>query len=97
MACRSEEALADLRRLNGGIFKKSAILQFHRNVLGAVDMELPVGAGSWKGLLKNDRIQSRKRRLIACAIQLFQQLGGINAIICGFSQFLLASVFIDLL
>jgi MFS family permease len=81
---RPEEALAVLRRLKGGTMEDSAIVQLHRDIVRTVALEISVGAGSWKDLLKNDRIQSQRRLLIACGIQIFQQLGGINAVICGY-------------
>ncbi|KAG9751853.1 general substrate transporter, partial [Aureobasidium melanogenum] len=46
-----------------------------------VAIEKSIGAGTWGDLLKSDSIQSRRRFLIACSIQAFQQLGGINALI----------------
>jgi hypothetical protein len=57
----------------------------HSVIVQTVAVEASIGAGSWKDLLKNDRIKSQRRLLIACAIQSFQQLGGINAVICKFS------------
>lgn len=54
----------------------------HGHIMETVAFEASIGAGSWKDLLKEDEIKSRRRFLIACAIQSFQQLGGINAIIC---------------
>ena len=79
---RPDEALNVLRRLKGGILDDSAILQLHQDIVRTVAVETAIGAGSWKDLLTNDRIQSQRRFLIACGIQIFQQLGGINAIIC---------------
>ncbi|GKT71845.1 sugar transporter stl1 [Colletotrichum tofieldiae] len=46
-----------------------------------VSYESAVSASSWRDIFVQDRIKSQKRFLIACAIQGFQQLGGINAII----------------
>jgi hypothetical protein len=60
---------------------ESDVLALHEDILRTVAVEKAVGAGSWKDLLKNDKIQSQRRFLIACGIQIFQQLGGINAII----------------
>jgi hypothetical protein len=60
---------------------EASILALHEDILRTVSVEKAIGAGSWKDLLKNDKIQSQRRFLIACAIQIFQQLGGINAII----------------
>jgi hypothetical protein len=76
-----DEALDVLRRLNHGKIPDSDILALHEDIIRTVAVEKAIGAGSWKDLLKNDKIQSQRRFLIACAIQIFQQLGGINAII----------------
>lgn len=53
----------------------------HKSIVTTSELEKSLGAGSWKDLLRNDSIQSQRRFLIACAIQAFQQLGGINALI----------------
>ncbi|KAL6245174.1 hypothetical protein RBB50_007949 [Rhinocladiella similis] len=53
----------------------------HADILQTVEVEKSLGTGKWKDLIKNDSIQSRRRFLIACGIQAFQQLGGINAVI----------------
>ena len=79
---RPEESLVILRRLKGHSLDDAAILRLHQDILHAVVLETSLGAGSWKHLLRSDRIKSRRRLLIACGIQAFQQLGGINAIIC---------------
>ncbi|CAG8887295.1 unnamed protein product [Penicillium egyptiacum] len=76
-----DEALDVLRRLNHGKMPDSDILALHEDILRTFSVEKEIGAGSWKDLLKNDKIQSQRRFFIACAIQIFQQLGGINAII----------------
>jgi MFS family permease len=79
---RPEESLEVLKRLKGGILDDAAIHTMHEDILRTVAFETSIGAGRWSDLLKNDKIQSQKRFLIACGIQAFQQLGGINAIIC---------------
>ena len=56
-------------------------MTLHNDIVRAVEEEAAMNAGSWRMLLRADRIHSRRRLLIACAIQTFQQLGGINAII----------------
>jgi sugar porter (SP) family MFS transporter len=76
-----EKALEVLKRLKGNKMDEDSIQQMHEDIVRTVAMEASIGAGSWKDLLKNDRIQSQRRFLIACGIQIFQQLGGINAII----------------
>lgn len=77
-----DESLAVLRRLRAHQLDNAAILHLHGDILRAVAEEQAIGSGSWKTLLKADRIHSRRRLLIACGIQAFQQLGGINAIVC---------------
>lgn len=79
---RSDESLAVLRRLRAHQLDDATILGIHSDILRAVAEEQAIGSGSWKTLLKADRIHSRRRLLIACGIQAFQQLGGINALIC---------------
>ncbi|RMZ81193.1 hypothetical protein DV737_g2702, partial [Chaetothyriales sp. CBS 132003] len=78
---RQDESLEVLRRLNGSKMDESKILQLHADIINTVAVEREIGAGSWKDLLKNDKLQSQRRFFIACGIQAFQQLGGINAII----------------
>lgn len=79
---RAEESLSVLRRLRSHNLDDDAIVRLHDDVIKAVEEESTIMAGSWKNLLKADKIHSRRRLLIACGIQAFQQLGGINAIIC---------------
>lgn len=79
---RPDECLAVLQRLRTGTDDQVAVRRLHSEIIQTVAMEVSIGAGSWKDLLKNDHIKSQRRLLIACAIQSFQQLGGINAIIC---------------
>lgn len=78
---RSAESLEVLQRLHSGRMSEHAIASLHEDIMKTVSMEAKIGAGTWKDLLKNDNIQSQRRFLIACAVQAFQQLGGINAII----------------
>ena len=80
---RPEECYAVLKRLqsvNGT--DEQEVQRLHGMILETVAYEASIGAGSWKDLLTEDDIKSRRRLLIACGIQAFQQLGGINAIIC---------------
>ena len=79
---RSREALTVLRRLRGGRDDDELIVDLHKGIVMTAKWEKEIGAGSWKDLVKNDKIKSQRRFLTACAIQIFQQLGGINAIIC---------------
>ena len=77
---RPDECLKVLQRLRGA-HDEASVQRLHGEILQTVAYEASIGAGSWKDLLKNDNIKSQKRLLIACGIQAFQQLGGINAII----------------
>ena len=79
---QEEESLAVLRRLRGHSLDDETIVRLHEDIVRAVQEEKALNAGSWKNIFKSDRIHSRRRLLIACGIQAFQQLGGINAIIC---------------
>ena len=78
---RNEEALEVLTRLNKNRMSHEEIQNIHTDIVRTVAIEKSIGAGTWSDLLKNDSIQSRRRFLIACGIQAFQQLGGINALI----------------
>ncbi|KAF2772558.1 general substrate transporter [Teratosphaeria nubilosa] len=78
---KTDEALDVLRRLNRKKMSDEAIVRMADEIRGVVEYEAALNTGSWKDLLKNDEIQSQKRFLIACSIQAFQQLGGINALI----------------
>ena len=80
---RQDESLAVLRRLRGHKLDDEAIRKLHSDIITAAAEEASMNAGSWSSLLRADKIHSRRRLLIACAIQAFQQLGGINVIICG--------------
>lgn len=77
---RSQDALDVLIRLHKGK-SEEMIQRVHAEIVEAVALETSVGAGKWSDLLRNDDIQSQRRFLIACSIQAFQQLGGINALI----------------
>jgi hypothetical protein len=78
---RAEEALSVLARLQGKpIDHQDVVIQF-QEIQTAVMIETAVGSGSWSDLFKEDKICSRRRLLIACSVQFFQQIGGINAII----------------
>ncbi|KIM96736.1 hypothetical protein OIDMADRAFT_32656 [Oidiodendron maius Zn] len=77
---RPNECFDVLRRL-GSNEDEAVVQRLHGEILRTVAYEASIGAGSWKHIFQSDRIKSRRRVLIACAIQSFQQLGGINAII----------------
>ncbi|KAI6849200.1 general substrate transporter [Hortaea werneckii] len=78
---RSDEALAVLRRLYKSSMSDEEIEKAHQDIMRVVNYESSLGAGRWRDILKSDSIKSRRRFLIACGCQIFQQLGGINAII----------------
>jgi len=78
---RAEESLVILGRLQGKPITHQDVLLQHQEIQDAVAHEVAIGSGSWSDLLKEDKIKSRRRLLIACSIQFFQQVGGINAII----------------
>ncbi|KAH8685384.1 sugar transporter-like protein, partial [Tricladium varicosporioides] len=75
------ESLEVLQRLHRDHKTEEDINLLHQQIVKAVELESSVGSGSWRDLLHNDKIQSQRRFLIACGIQSFQQLGGINALI----------------
>ncbi|KAF2173876.1 hypothetical protein M409DRAFT_48791 [Zasmidium cellare ATCC 36951] len=78
---RPDEALEVLTRLNHKTMSDEAIVRTHNDIVNTVAYEASIGSGTWGDLLKEDDIQSRKRFLIACSVQAFQQLGGINSLI----------------
>ena len=79
---RVGESLSVLRRLRCNSLEDDAIVRLHEDIVRAVEEESNIMAGAWSTIWKADKIHSRRRLLIACGIQAFQQLGGINAIIC---------------
>ncbi|KAM4064422.1 major facilitator superfamily protein [Hirsutella rhossiliensis] len=78
---RPDECLKVLARMRSAATDDAEVLKIHGNILQTVALESSMNLGSWGDFLKNDQVQSQKRLLIACAIQSFQQLGGINAVI----------------
>ena len=79
---RPDECPKVLARIHGTSVDDPEVRVLHSVITQTVAYETSIGSGSWKDLLKEDSIKSRKRLILACAIQSFQQLGGINAIIC---------------
>ncbi|KAH9427269.1 hypothetical protein MCOR02_012175 [Pyricularia oryzae] len=78
---RPDESLQILARIHGTSTDDVEVRRMHSVIMQTVAIESSVSSGGWKDLLKSDSIKSRRRLLIACAIQSFQQLGGINAVI----------------
>ncbi|TGO61566.1 hypothetical protein BCON_0026g00100 [Botryotinia convoluta] len=78
---KRDESLNVLARLHSYHMTEDQIKSLHMEIVRTCEFEISLGTGSWSDLFKNDAIQSQRRFLIACAIQSFQQLGGINALI----------------
>ena len=78
---RPDECLQVLARIAGTSETDVEVQRLHTTITETVAFENSRQAG-WRDIIKSDPIKSRRRFLIACAIQIFQQLGGINAIIC---------------
>jgi sugar porter (SP) family MFS transporter len=76
-----EASLAVLQSLHKHDMTPAQVTALHADIMHTCAYEAALGAGKWSDLLHNDAIQSQRRFLIACAIQAFQQLGGINALI----------------
>lgn len=72
---RHDEALDLLQRLRGKQMAAEQISELHADIVRTNQMEKAIGSGTWKDLLRNDSIQSRRRLFIACGIQAMQQLG----------------------
>jgi sugar porter (SP) family MFS transporter len=75
-----EECLSVLARIADTSEADPEVQRLHSIITQTVAYENSRQAG-WKDIVKSDTIKSRRRFLIACGIQMFQQLGGINAII----------------
>jgi MFS family permease len=80
-----EECLSVLARIADTSEADPEVQRLHSIITQNVAYENSRQAG-WKDIVKSDRIKSRRRFLIACGIQMFQQLGGINALMSGFLQ-----------
>lgn len=79
---RADDSLAVLARINSVSTDDPNVRELHNNIVHTVAYEASIGSGSWRDLVRNDAIKSQRRLILACAIQIFQQLGGINAVIC---------------
>ncbi|KAJ4326195.1 hypothetical protein N0V94_000141 [Neodidymelliopsis sp. IMI 364377] len=78
---RPDECLEVLARIKGTTDQSDPEVQrLHTVITETVAYENSRQAG-WRDIVRSDPIKSRRRFLIACGIQIFQQLGGINAII----------------
>lgn len=78
---RPDECLKVLARVQGSSENDPEVQKLHTSITETVAYEASRQAG-WMDIIKSDPIKSRRRFFIACGIQMFQQLGGINAIIC---------------
>ncbi|SPO06359.1 related to sugar transporter [Cephalotrichum gorgonifer] len=78
---KTNECLEVISRIHDAPTDDPEVRRLHDAITHTVAYEASIGSGSWKSILKNDNISSPRRLLLACAIQSFQQLGGINAII----------------
>jgi len=77
---RPEECLRVLARIADAHEEDAEVRRLHAVITQTVAYENTRQAG-WKDIVRSDPIQSRRRLLIACGIQIFQQMGGINALI----------------
>lgn len=77
---RPEECLSVLARIADKGEDDIEVQRLHTIITETVAYENSRQAG-WKDIVRSDPIKSRRRFLIACGLQMFQQLGGINAII----------------
>ncbi|KAA6407798.1 MAG: sugar transporter STL1 [Lasallia pustulata] len=86
---RSDESLAVLRRLRAHQLDDATILGIHSDILRAVAEEQAIGSGSWKTLLKADRIHNYSTTLFFSA----GLTSHLSALMSGFLQlwFFLAS------
>jgi MFS family permease len=82
---RPDECLKVLARVADVPEDDTEVQRLHAIITETVAFEASRQAG-WKDIVRSDPIKSRRRFLIACGIQMFQQLGGINAIICKYGS-----------
>lgn len=79
---RPDESLSVVARLLGTSTSDPAAVEKYREIADAVAFEEKVAAKGWAEVFKKDAIGTRRRFFIACSVQFFQQLGGINGVIC---------------
>jgi MFS family permease len=72
---RSQDAIRTISRLRGRDTTDPYVQEEYEAIMAAVEAEQAIGNGGWLELFKNDDLQNRKRFLIACGIQIMQQLG----------------------
>ncbi|WVQ98396.1 hypothetical protein IAU59_005519 [Kwoniella sp. CBS 9459] len=84
---RAEESLDVLARLHGKPADHADVVAQHMEIQNAVQVEASMGSGKWSDLLHEDELKTRRRLFIACAIQFFQQIGGINGLIFYMGNF----------
>ncbi|KAK9312691.1 general substrate transporter [Lipomyces starkeyi] len=75
----------EARKVIGNLINKDdtdpAVIDQFNDIKETIIMENAEESGSWKDFYKKDGLQSSRRLWTACAIQIFQQLSGINALI----------------
>ncbi|KAK9427196.1 general substrate transporter [Lipomyces doorenjongii] len=76
-----DDARKVIAALKGTDIDHPEVIGQFNDIKETVIMEMAEGAGSWSDFYKTDGLQSSRRLWTACAIQIFQQLGGINALI----------------
>ncbi|OQV11027.1 hypothetical protein CLAIMM_14934 [Cladophialophora immunda] len=77
---RNEEARDVISALKDRPHDDPSVQALHQQILDAVEMEKEAGSGKWSHLIFGDDLGTRRRVIIACSIQIFQQLGGINGL-----------------
>ncbi|PHH70319.1 hypothetical protein CDD82_7209 [Ophiocordyceps australis] len=78
---RPDECLRVLSRMKALPPGHPEVQQLYRSIVQASAIEPCLGLAAWRSLLQKDKSQTRWRLFLACAVQSFQQLGGINAIV----------------
>ncbi|KAG6293246.1 hypothetical protein E4U46_007822 [Claviceps purpurea] len=79
---RADECARVLAAMQDATLNDIEVQRQHASIMQAIALEASQqhGSSSWRHLLADDGVHSRSRLLMACAIQAFQQLGGINAV-----------------
>lgn len=71
----TEEARDVIHRLRGSSSTHEEIDALYNDIVRTIQVENAANKGSWTDIFREDNLKSRRRLLIACAIQAFQQLG----------------------